>query len=257
MAKKRTKGKSNVFVSVEYFERYGISRQALRYRVEKGEIIPVGDMKGMYLYYQCDADYLILSFQCFNFRKHLTEFIDVIHYEYKCTKENYQRLLPQVSPFLHELDLLITKYINIQYNDTYNYFFKSNIVLPTPTPKDSFDEQSLRFYNLYKIGISNRIRRFHKSGLSIDDFLKEDALNKFHKKGHVQILHEYEIRELHKQNKVNDVEEYLMSIKPGIEPKGNEYPDVESFGFKKEQYKEAVELFSKASKFYKKLKEGR
>lgn len=58
-----------VFVTNEYFESFGISRQTLRYRVKRGDVRPIGTMKGLTLYRERDAKRLVLDWAIHNKRE--------------------------------------------------------------------------------------------------------------------------------------------------------------------------------------------
>lgn len=68
MAKKRSEIKENIFVTNEYFEKFGVSRQVVEYQRTSGKIESIGMYKGMNLYFKTDADFLIIRYWMNNFK---------------------------------------------------------------------------------------------------------------------------------------------------------------------------------------------
>ncbi len=73
MAIKRNETKENIFVTNEYFEKLGVSRQVVEYQRTSKKIDSVGMLKGMNLYFKFDADLLILQYWMNNLRRFVSE----------------------------------------------------------------------------------------------------------------------------------------------------------------------------------------
>jgi tRNA-dihydrouridine synthase len=63
------KNKESVFVTNDYFYKFGLNRQSIQYQIKNGDIRPFGKLKGMFLYYQSDADLMIIKYWMNNFGK--------------------------------------------------------------------------------------------------------------------------------------------------------------------------------------------
>lgn len=247
MAQKRHKTKESIFVGNEYFEKYGISRQALRYHFKKGNIKEVGKFKGLNLYYQVDADSLILDYWIANYKR----FLKLLESVWELEKKN--------EPYIASLDRRGWKSSGMikffEFTDNQNLLpkvlleFKDNLRKYFTFPdgkglgynyREGADDLSEIYHELFEKyfdGIILRNYRFIMSRLSIDDFIKEDTLNKFHGKSHDEIMGEYEIRKHFTLSNYNSIEKYLEEKKPESKE------DVKGF-----------ELYEKLKKYHEKLK---
>lgn len=247
MAKKRHKYKESIFVGNEYFEKCGISRQALRYHLKKGNIKEVGKFKGLNLYFQADADSLILDYWISNYKK----FLKLLESAWELEKQkdpaiaslsrrgwksklmidifkypNDQNLLPKV---LSEFKNNLIKYVIFPSSLGMDYDYREGAEYLSEIYSELFE----KFFN----GIILRNDRFIMCRLSIDDFIKKDTLNKFQGKSHDEVMGEYEIRKHFKLGNYNSIEKYLEEKKPESKE------DVKGF-----------ELYEKLKKYYEKLK---
>jgi len=247
MTLRRKKTKENIFVTNEYFEKCGISRQVLRYRLERGKIKAVGRLSGVNLYYQVDADSLILDYWIDNYKKFLKLLESACENKTKKDKRTaisvrlgwksrimieifeyppYQNLLPKE---LLGFKTNLIKYVIFPIDSENIYYFNQGV--------DDLSKIYRKLFEKFFNEITLRNHRFIKSRLSIDDFIKEDTLNKFHRKSHDEIMGEYEIRKRFKINDYKEIEKYIEEKKPD----SNE--DVKGF-----------ELYEKLKKYYEKLK---
>lgn len=248
MSLRRKKTKESIFVTNEYFEKQGISRQVLRYRLEKGQIKPVGRLSGVNLYYQVDADSLILDYWIDNYKRLLKLLESACENKIKKDKNTAisarlgwkTRIMIEIFEYPDDQDLLPKVLLGFK-NNLIKY-----VIFPPGSQKlyyynkgaDDLSEIYRELFEKYFNGITLRNYRFFKSRLSIDDFIKEDTLNKHLGKHHDEIMGEYEIRKHFKLGNFKSIEKYLEEKKPG----SNE--DVKGF-----------ELYEKLKKYYQKLKD--
>lgn len=232
MARKRNKKKDSIFVGNEYFEKAGISRQVLRYRVQKGDIKPIGDFKGLNLYYQMDADALILDYWIANYKK----FLKLLESAFLKLIEKDLLQAARAANFGQKSEIMIEIF---EYADNQNLLprellgfkniLRKFVMFPTgmhiaivkmPTTYDEgmneLDEFYRGLFQKYREGIILRNFRFIDSRLSIDDFIIEDTINKHRGKQQDEITGIYFIR-----NNLNiafknfrGIEDYLEEKKP-------------------------------------------
>lgn len=132
---RRMKDREYKFVTNEYFYKYGLSRQAVQYQIKKGDMKPFGKVKGMFLYYQPDADLMILNYWMNNFKK------------------------LQLS---HNLEIEHMLFLNIL-EEHFSGFSAMGIA---ETSKSEIEEKSSQ--------LRSRISAFKESGLGINDYQKKE-----------------------------------------------------------------------------------
>ncbi len=238
MAKKRNSQRQSIFVTNEYFERCGISRQVVRYRLEKGDIRSAGEFKGLYLYYQRDADFLILEYWIDNYKKYLLRIYDI--WQGLLRKEPFSRWQgPERDRLLHDL---LNGFKHVEYLDQEFYEFKKLVLkyhnFTDGKASDENDPLAHEFSKRYVEGIAQRNWRYRHSGLSPEDFIIQDNLDKHHGKTHLDIEREVTIRTWFEEGRVEEIENLLDELR-GMKGEG------------------CRETYDRAIGFYRKLKRKR
>ena len=203
MAQKRNKSKDDIFVTTQYFEKAGITRQGVSTATNRNDISFAGrlviksafdsiiqerEIKSFhsfnispFLFYRQDADQYILRFWVNNYRRYLTT-IHQVWEELKkqtafkeLTEEESRQLLLKLlegdgqnyplPSFLIEFKKLVGQY----------YDFKNRCAWRD----DSF---STDFCREYIDGISKRNHRFIKSNLIIKIFFRNESKRNYRKK---------------------------------------------------------------------------
>lgn len=191
MAGKRDKHKESVFVTNEYFEKSGVSRQTLRHRMKSGEIVPAGTFNGANIYYQADADFLILCYWGDNYKKFLSSL--------ESSRKELVKNSPNISCKYNNMidDLFINdRNLRFLYAEIFcfrniirkYYSFKSAVII------DPDDIYAKKFTEKYKLNFVERNIRFRLSGVSASRFLREDTINRFKGIEHIEIIKKYKIR---------------------------------------------------------------
>lgn len=191
MAGKRNKHKESVFVTNEYFEKSGISRQTLRHRLKRGGIVPAGSFNGANTYYQADADFLILCYWSDNYRKFLNSL--------ELSRRELVKNNPNISYLYNNMidDLFINdrnlRFLNPELSSFRNiirkyYSFRSSVII------DPDDIYAKKIIEKYKLNFIRRNERFRLSGINASGFLLEDTINRFKKIEHTEIVKKYKIR---------------------------------------------------------------
>lgn len=238
MAKKRNSIRQSIFVTNEYFERCGLSRQVVRYRLEKGDIRSAGEFKGLNLYYQTDADFLILEYWIDNYKKYLLRIFNI-----------WQDLIRK-EPFSHwnnsEHDTLLYDLLNdfkhVEYLDPELYEFKKLVLnyhhFDNEKGSDENEPLADEFSKRYVEGIVQRNWRYLHSGLSPEDFIIQDNLDKHHGKTHLDIKREVMIKTWFAEGRFDEIEKLLDVL-----------------GRKKDESR--PDAYSRAVSLYRKLKRKR
>lgn len=234
MAKKRDKSRESIFVTNEYFEKCGISRQVVRFGIEKEKIKPAGNLiptqavktvvnqnrvktpdsltKSPFLYYIVDADFYILRFWIENYKKYLAAVIitwermkdeepfnnrdesEVNELKVKLlNRDDYMNNLPDK---IIEFKRIVSKYVDFE----------------TMESKDRDDSFCRQFNQEYTRGITQRNERFIHSQKSVDSFMREETLNKYHGKEHLDVRREQTMRHWYKEGKIEKIEDLLAEL---------------------------------------------
>ena len=203
MAQKRDKFKEGIFVTNEYFEKAGITRQVVSLGIEKGKIKPAGsfviksvmdsiiqeqEIKSIfslksspYIYYRQDADFYILSYWTNNYKRYLRAVCQT--WEELKKQDAFKNFNEQESKdLLLELlegngqSFLFPSYI-IEFKKIVSKYY--NFSNGHPLEDDPFFEE---FSRGYMEGISKRNKRFAQSGKSIEAFLRREYKKKYERK---------------------------------------------------------------------------
>lgn len=213
MAKKRSSIRQSIFVTNEYFERCGISRQVVRYRLEKGDIQSAGEFKGMNLYYKVDADFLILEYWIDNYKKYLLRIHGI--WEDLIQKEPFSHWQgPEQDQLLNDL---LSGFEYVEYLDLDLYEFKKLVLnyhhFNDEKPSDESDPLTHEFSKRYIEGMIQRNWRFRHSGLNPEDFIVQNNLDKHHGKTHLDFRREVMIKTWFDEGRIDEIENLLDELK--------------------------------------------
>ena len=261
MARTRDTKKESVFVNNEYFEKCGISRQVVRYRLVRGDIKPAGEFQGMNLYFQIDADLLILDYWIDNYKRFL-KLIEISWENLRKVEKKYRSYnkSKMVSFMFDPGGNMNDKYLPSELIE-----FKYIICKHQTEPFEKNNKLKKEFDKKYKEGIEDRSFRFEISMLSIDDFIKEENLNAFHGKTASEIEQEYLIKKWFRDGEYKKIENSIDSQDPEKQDyskvwiiqddeKNLSRSELEEIAYNTDKY-----FFEKAKALYKRLqnKEGK
>lgn len=175
----------------EYFEKSGVSRQTLRHRLKNGEIVPAGSYNGANIYYQADADFLILCYWSDNYKK----FLGSLELSWRKLGKNspnisynYNNMIDDLFTNDRNLRFLSSKLFSFRNVIRKYYSFKSSVII------DPDDIYTKKFIEKYKLNFVERDNRFRLSGISTSRFLREDTVNRSKGIENTEIIKKYKIR---------------------------------------------------------------
>ena len=267
MAKKRNKLRESIFVTNEYFEKCGISRQVVRFSIEKEKIKPAGNLvptqaiktvvndnrvktpdsltKSPMLYYMADADFFILSFRIENYKKYLTAVIS--------TWEKIKEKEPFNSWSESEINELKVKLLD---SDEYMNNLPAQIIelkkiikkyfdFQTGRPKNRDDLFCNRFSREYIKGIIQRNERFLYSNKSVEAFMRQEVVNRFHGKEHLDIRRAKMIKQWFDNLEFDKIEDMLKELEKRKNAPPMEGESKDFYRLAKECYKNLKIKFGK------------
>lgn len=232
MAKKRDRFRESIFVTNEYFEKCGVTRQVVRHNIEKGKIKPVGNLVSMsvvnaiidsgkigspegfkknpFLYYQRDADFLILSYWIGSYKRYLKEISEtwlVIKNQEPFKNQDETGLLIKLLDTGQYMELLpeeITEFKKI---------VKKYFDFSTCRPVDPDHSFSKKFSREYIEGITKRNERFINSDKNVEVFLNEENQNRFSGRKHIDIIRKQKIKQWYVNGEFKEIEDLLDELK--------------------------------------------
>lgn len=232
MAKKRDKFRESIFVTNEYFEKCGVTRQVVRFSIEKGKIKPVGNLVSMsvvnaiiesgnigspegfiknpFLYYQRDADFLILSYWIGSYKRYLQAITgtwqkikDREPFKNQDETELKRKLLDTgqhmeyLPAEIREFKMIVKKYLDFSTGQPLN-------------PEDSF---SNKFSREFTKGVLYRNERFINSKKNVKAFLTEENQNRFLGKKHLDIRRQQKIKRWFDNGEFQEIENLLAELR--------------------------------------------
>jgi len=225
----------DTFVNNDYFATCGLSRQVVRYGIEREKIKPLGILLSMkvvksiidfkkidsieklkkspYLYNRLDADLFILRYWVENYKRYLREIITLwekfkneepFKNRNESDKKELQLKILNTDEFLDYLPDEIKEFIKIV-----NKYFDFKTGKPI-NPESSF---FCDFSREYIKGILNRNERFILSNKSVEAFLYKESQDKFQGKEHLDIERERQIQEWFDNEDFPEIESLLMELR--------------------------------------------
>jgi len=179
----------NIFVTNDYFKKFGISRQILEYKRRKDEIKSIGEFKGMKLYYIIDADYVVIEYWTRNFRKFYENYKKTIELKEKCQIKIDRLLKKQEKTELSEYEIeqieILPQNKSVAVSTKEFYELKKLIgkySLKEGDPKyldriyDKYEyEKRMRIHFMYD-ELLYRLLALIESKLSFDDYMKKERI---------------------------------------------------------------------------------